>query len=100
MDTGTGDISLKEKLNYDRDREITLVYRATDGGGQHTDVQVNITVENTNDQGPVFQGSKTYTIWVNEGNTTLNPSIRLVVSITVFLIPSIESKIVILQIMH
>ncbi|GFR86901.1 protein dachsous [Elysia marginata] len=64
------------KLNYERTQLYTLVIRATDGGGQYSEMTVNINVLDQNDNEPVFNLSK-YTVRVAENVTVGTQIIRV-----------------------
>ena len=56
----TGDLhvapcGLKTCLDYEEQDLYSLTYMATDGGGKMTSVQVVISIEDINDNPPVFQ---------------------------------------------
>ena len=66
----------QRKLNYERTQLYTLVIRATDGGGQFSEMTVNINVLDQNDNEPIFNMSK-YSKRVAENVTVGTQIIRV-----------------------
>ena len=50
----SGNIRLKQKLDYEAKKTYTFTITATDGGGSATDARVDVIVEDYNDNIPVF----------------------------------------------
>ena len=66
----------QRKLDFERTQFYTLVIRATDGGGQYSEMTVNINVLDQNDNEPIFNMSK-YSKRVAENVTVGTQIIRV-----------------------
>ena len=75
----TGEIKLGEKLDFETEPFLSLMFVATDGGGKKTAVPFRVTVIDYNDQGPKFEVDN-YETSVTESETVLSPPITIKVS--------------------
>ncbi|XP_048060461.1 cadherin-23 isoform X2 [Megalobrama amblycephala] len=55
MDTETGWVTLRDRLDYELMRRFTLTILARDGGGEETTGRLRINVMDVNDNAPIFQ---------------------------------------------
>ena len=79
VNSSTGVITLAEKLDYESEKVISLMFTATDGGERSNSVPFKVNVLDFNDQGPVFDADH-YQTFVDESSTQMSPNVTIHVS--------------------
>ena len=76
INEATGDVTIAQPLDFEVRSIYQLDVTATDSGGLSVVVRYVITVQDFNDQAPVFSADQ-YSAFVDEGTNVLNPSITV-----------------------